>query len=194
MSPDGRNLYGTSAKTQRLYVYSVDREKGYLTKEQELDNRQSGVRAVQVISSLEPSPDGSVVIATCPADQGEVSVLHRDSDSGKLSVAQVLTKEKTKIEDLVGPRCSTFSRDGATLYVGCTTTDSVVVLRKDPKTNMFSYLETIKDPSVKDPTCLAVNDRYLFVCSREPGTLTVFRINEDKDKPKTKVQEEPTMQ
>ena len=131
------------------------------------------------------SPDGSSLVVTSVRRTGEVSVLKRDSDSGNLTPIQNLTREKIGNKDLNYPVCAAYAADGKTLFLGCRESYCVVVLRKEDESGPFTYLDTIRHPTIDRPTCLAVDQGLLFVCSgEESGTVSVFRINDREVKGK----------
>jgi 6-phosphogluconolactonase (cycloisomerase 2 family) len=183
MSPDGRHLYAPSRTNQLVYVFNIDPASGKLTKSQELKDRDCGMRTLKNVATAKVSPDGKLLVVSSVRNTGEVSVLSRDSESGKVVPVQHLTDKELGNADLNDADCIAFSDDAKTLFLGCRESHCVVVLSKEEKTSSFKPLETIRHPTIERPTCLEVDRGSLFVCSGESGAVTVFRINDRMSKP-----------
>ena len=181
LTPDGKHLYVLSRLDGLLHCFEVSPEHGTLTKLRELTAKDCGLGTFKVATMLEIAPDGATVLIASGMNEGETAILTRDANSGELTVAQTIDQERLNNPDFNRAACAAFTPDSRTLFLGCDTSQCVVVLRKDDASGKFSYLETIKHPTIERPTCLAVNNGFLYVCSRKKGMIAVFRIN-DKDK------------
>jgi WD40 repeat protein len=178
LTQDGKHLYALSHTNGVLYTYAVDEKLSKLTKTNELHPRDIGVVSFMLVTSLCGSPDSTLMAMGVAGDDGAVVILKRDVSNGHLVRIAALTKTGSGITDLAAPRCLTFSPDGEFLFAGCAG-GKVVALARGPDGN-FVARATISHPTVHDPTFLIVAKAFLFVCSHEPGTVSVFRISKEK--------------
>jgi DNA-binding beta-propeller fold protein YncE len=147
VSPDGKNVYVASSKSDAIAVFRRDRRSGVLTQ----SRGEAGCIAAQGAdkcataigldgpNSLAVSPDGHNVYATSRASNS-VSVFQRDPKTGALTqlpasagcIAGVPIPVCAVGRALVGPDVVVISPKGENVYVGSFFGNAVAVFDRDP--------------------------------------------------------------
>ena len=108
ISADSRFLYTASANG--VGAFAIENGKLQFLQVENAGGKLEGLRAVVI------SPDGATVYAAATGSDS-VGVLHRDKDSGKLTVVQILEDEEDGIGALGGAFRIACSKDGRHVYV-----------------------------------------------------------------------------
>jgi DNA-binding beta-propeller fold protein YncE len=164
ISPDGRNVYVASSRSNAIAVFSRNAHTGKLT-------QRSGAAGCIAIhgaggcataiglgapNSVAVSPDGKNVYATSLASNA-VAVFARNSSTGGLSqlgggagcIVNAATSGCTTGRALDGPDIVAVSGDGRSVYVGAFAGSALAVFARDPSTGALTQ--------AADPTGCFVN-------------------------------------
>ncbi len=151
LSPDGRNLYVASSKSDAIAVFSRNKRTGNL--------KQAGGKGGCIATggadgcataigldgpnSVAVSPDGVNVYATS-RDTGAVIAFRRNPKSGALvqppggCIAELAIPDCTAGRALAGADVVTVSPDGANVYVGAFFGNAVATFDRDPSTGLLT--------------------------------------------------------
>lgn len=138
ISPDGRFLYATmyDASTPAAWAYERNSTTGVLTFSSEVQKSGDVDVVLSGFSDLVISPDGSRAYGT-GSQRDNVIWMQRDNESGVLRIVSALMHETAGLNFLNDPDVLAISSDGAHLYIGTDTGDSVVVLATDQELKIY---------------------------------------------------------
>lgn len=153
ISPDGRNLYVASSKSNAIAIFTRNASTGALTQpagaggcisQDGIGGCATGVGLVGP-NSVAVSPDGTTVYATAVGSSA-VTVLHRDATTGALAQAQdgsgciadAATTGCVTGRALKGADVVVVSPDGANVYVGAFFGNAVAVFTRDTTTGTLT--------------------------------------------------------
>ena len=155
VSPDGKNLYVASERSQAIAVFRRDQATGELTQGLgpagcvAADGAEGCGSAVGLAgpNSVAVSPDGTSVYATSAAGSS-LAIFRRSRDTGSLTqlpgtagcVAAIARPGSASARGLIGPAGVAVSPDGKNLYAGAFFGDAVVAFGRDGSTGALTQL------------------------------------------------------
>ena len=152
ISPDGRNVYVASSRSDAIAVFKRDARTGKLTQGAGtagcIAAKGAGGCAAAVgletPNSVAVSPDGKNVYATS-LDSNAITIFSRNASTGALAqaasagcIANVATTGCATGRALDGPDVVTVSPDGRNVYVGAFKGNSIAVFTRDPATGALA--------------------------------------------------------
>ncbi len=144
VTPDGLHLLATSARSNRLSVFSIDTTNGSLNLMQTLNNNTDGVQGLDAASGVIVSPDGKHVYTSGGSDNA-VSVFSRSLDAGTLTFVEVHKNGVDGIDGLTGAASLAISSDGNYVYVAGRNDNAVAAFRRDAETGKLHFVDFLKD-------------------------------------------------
>ena len=174
VSPDGRQVYVTSANDSALTVFDRDGF-GNLTLRQTLDDLPANGDELFGAAGITVSPDGSQIFVASAGDHS-LTVFNR-SATGDLSLAQVLKDGRGAIQALEG--ATGVAADATQVYVASQLDDSLTVLDRSGGSLTFRYVVTdglagATELAGATGVALSPDDTQVYVVSRSDAALTVF--------------------
>jgi len=194
VSPDGRNVYATGRDYNSLVVFARNADTGQLTSVQVLRDGTDGVDGLNSAVTVAVSPDGEHVYV-CGNDDNAIATFARDTDTGELSLVQVLFDDTDGVNGLGDPNWVTVSPDGRHVYVAAGQDDALGVFSRDEVTGELSFVQSAMgyyngtnwlngaqtvhvSPDGNHVYALGDNGRALALFSRDPvtGRLTITGV------------------
>lgn len=191
ISPDGQNAYVASADADTVVAYRRNTNSGLLSK---IDTVTEGdayscnplpPNICLILDGLDGafdvvvSPDGRHVYVSSVNDDAVV-VLRRNQEDGSLSTPlfgvnrlQVFTMA-SELDETTG---LAFSPDGKYLYVAGSTSDTLVVLKRDAISGELSLVETVNNLDRVLQLAVSPDGAHLYAVLSNVDTLVAYRID-----------------
>ncbi|HUB35614.1 MAG TPA: beta-propeller fold lactonase family protein [Solirubrobacteraceae bacterium] len=166
ISPDGRNVYVASSRSNAIAVFARNAKTGALTQAAGAAGCIAAAgaegcapaRALGAPNSVAVSPDGRSVYATSLASDA-VDVFARDPSTGALTqpaaggcIANAPTVGCVTGRALSGPDVVSVSPDGESVYVGAFTGNAIAVFARNPSTGALTQPADTTGCIVQAPT------------------------------------------
>jgi 6-phosphogluconolactonase (cycloisomerase 2 family) len=165
-SPDGKHVYAVGLQSNCISTFSVNKETGKLTAENNADVKEAGFTL-----GVKISPDGKYV-AACAWQSGSITLFERDASDGSLTEVSKITKEET--ENLARSAESVFSPDGKHLYVAALNGSVITLAAEGGK---LSLVESQKVAGVTDGArgiTISPDGNFVAVCAQYAHCVSVF--------------------
>jgi 6-phosphogluconolactonase (cycloisomerase 2 family) len=144
LSPDGKQVYATSATDKAVAVFSRSAATGRLAEIQVVKNGVGGVDGLDGASAAAVSPDGKQVYTTADQDNA-VTVFAREAATGRLTFQQVLKNGDLGINGLRGASSLALSPDGRYVYATGTLINAFTLFTRDAATGNLTVAQTLFD-------------------------------------------------
>ena len=131
VSPDGRHVYATGFSDNAVAVFTRNVETGALGFVERKRDNEGGITKLAGPYYLAVSGDGSTVIVTASAENA-IDVFHRDSNTGRLALAQIELDGIDGITKLASPRGIAIGRRGVASYVASNGDNAITAFTPEP--------------------------------------------------------------
>jgi len=180
VSPDGSNVYvtATSDDNDSLVGFSRDLSDGQLDFLGEVVNGMDGIMGLGGLSDVTVSPDGKNVYVTARREN-TIAVFGRDPGTGELSFQQLIRDGEGGVYGLLGPSAVLVNPAGDRVFVANSTSNVIIIFRRDTLTGELAYLETGGDfAGVENGSSLAMDSsgQILYLSSNGSGALLAFDV------------------
>ena len=167
VAPDGAHVYVTSVLDNAVAAFSRDAATGALA--------FVGTAPAGGAFGLSVSPDGaSVYVSGFSADR--VYAFSRDAATGALALVQTLADGQGGVSGIDGPRGSTVSPDGRTVYVAGNTSDAVAVFSRDAATGLLTFTQAPASTLLNSARSVAVSPdgAHVYAAALSADALSVY--------------------
>jgi autotransporter-associated beta strand protein len=182
-SPDGKNVYVTSASDNAVTVFNRDVTTGALTYVTLLKNGVAGVDGLRGANSLVVSADGKNVYV-CGTGDSALVVFNRDTTTGALTYSAVLKNGVGGVAGLSLTSSVTVSPDGMSVYAASQDDNTLAVFSRNTTTGALTYSTVFTDGtggvdglSGASEVVVSADNKNVYVVGEYDNALAVFNRN-----------------
>jgi len=176
------HVYVTNLFHDTLVAFRRDAATGKLSFIEQHADDTAGVDGLGGPFDVAVSPDGAHVYVA--AVESAVAVFARDPTSGRLTFVEVERQGVNGVDGIAGAFALTVSPDGAHVYVGNRSGNSVAVFSRNPGTGGLTFVEVQRDgvggvDGLAGVQSLAVSPdgAHVYVAGEDDNALAVFSRN-----------------
>ncbi len=183
VSPDGKQVYVTSAEDDALTVFDRDAATGTLTFKTFFKDGRDGVNRLEVPNSVAVSPDNKQVFVAASSDDS-LTVFDRDAATGTLTFNTFFRDGRDGVNQLDGATSVAVSPDGKQVFVISFIDDSLTVFDRDATAGTLTFKTAFKNArgginlmDRPEDVTVSPDGKQVFVASSWSHSLTVFDRN-----------------
>lgn len=184
VSRDGLNLYSAGTTDKAIGAFARDAESGTVTFIGKLTFNESGVDAIDDVTSLAEHPNGMFIITTGTSTgvSASLGIFSRNVSSGSLTYREVIEDNNGAIDGIDGGSHALFSWDGLNMYVAGKMDDDISsftwnMLKIGEATYERSYVDgdtNIGQMAGASGTAVSADGRSVYVVSATDTSIEVF--------------------